>query len=175
MISVMDSALKSIIDAADPLVRLNHYGPKRRRWFRPALRAKHIGELRRTIRRRYRSLYAPLVRAYAEHYTNPGSIRASRGEKMAVMRIVLAKTYTGDQKHHRLHGIHEHVLAAWPNECPSISRPVYRERHALMVKLRDAYRRAPWRFDFIDEFVPLNEAPEDWRQAIALRGTARSI
>ena len=48
---------------ADPLIRLNEYGPKRRRWFRRRMRARDIAALRRQIRRRYRALYAPLVRA----------------------------------------------------------------------------------------------------------------
>ena len=145
---------------ADPLIRLNRYGPKRRRWFRRPLTASRIGALRKSIRHRYKSLYSALVGAMSEHYTNPGAVRASRGEIMVPMRIILAKTYTGQQKHHRLHGIHEWVFLRWPQECPEIARPGYRARHELTLKLRAMYLRYPWRFDFIDEFVPLAEAPE---------------
>ena len=147
---------------ADPLVRLNPYGPKPKRWFRRRLTAARIGELRKQIRRRYKLLYAPLVGAIAEHYTNPGAVRASRGERMAPMRIIIAKTYTGDQKHHRVHGIHEWMFLHWPEECPQIARAEYRARFELTTKLLAIYRRAPWRFDFVDEFVPVDQVPEGY-------------
>ena len=145
---------------ADPLIRLNRYGPKKRRWKRRRMGAADIGIMRTKIRHRYKSLYSPLIGAVAEHQTNPGAVRASRGETMVPMRIILAKTYTGAQRHHRIHGIHEWVFLRWPQQCPQIARPEYRERHELTLKLRDMYRRMPWRFAFIDEFVPLSEAPE---------------
>ena len=148
--------------ATDPLMRLNPHGPKRRSRFAKPLTAKRIGELRLLIRRRYKALYSPLVGIVAEHYTNPGAVRASRGETMVPMRIILAKTYTGPHRHHRLHGIHEWVFLRWPAECPHIARPEYRERHELTLKLLEMYRRTPWRFDFIDEFVPASEAPEGY-------------
>ena len=78
------------------------------------------------------------------------------------MRIIIAKTYLGEQKHHRVHGIHEWMFLHWPRECPQIARPEYRVRHELTLKLLAVYKRAPWRFDFIDEFVPVDEAPEGY-------------
>ena len=148
--------------AADPLIRLNHYGPKKRRWWRrrQPLSAAQISALRVKIRQRYRSLYRPLVTSVSEHYTNNDSIRASRGEAIQVMRMVLAKTYMGKaEMHHRIHIIHEWQFLQWPQECPLLARESYRERHELTLWLRKMYRRYPWRFDVVHDFVPPERVP----------------
>ena len=48
----------------------------------------------------------------------------------------------------------------WPPECPHIDRESYRERHELTLWLRRMYKRYPWRFDFVHDFVPLDRVPE---------------
>ena len=58
---------------------------------------------------------------------------------MVPMRIILAKTYTGPERHHRLLGIHEWVFLCRPLECPDIARPEYRKWHELTLKLREMY------------------------------------
>ena len=155
--------------AADPLIRLNPYGPKKKRFFRKRrpLTAHEFGLLRAKILRRYRSMYRPLVSSVSEHYTNQDSIRASRGEKVQVMLMVIAKTYMGrDEKHHRIHLIHQWQFLQWPQQCPDVERESYRERHELTLWLRKMYRRYPWRFDFVHDFVPPERVPDGfvrWR------------
>ena len=157
--------------AADPLIRLNAYGPKKRRWWqgRRPLTARQIGALRISIRRKYRSMYRPLVASVSEHYTNAGSLRASRGEPMQVMNMILAKTYMGNvEKHHRIHIIHEWQFLQWPEQCPLLARDSYRERHELTLRLRQMYKRYPWRFDIVHDFVPPENVPAGflaWQRA----------
>ena len=161
---------------ADPLVRLNAYGPKKQPFFRRRrpLTARQFGELRQKILRRYRSMYRPLVSSVGEHYTNQDSIRASRGERMQVMVMVIAKTYMGrDEKHHRIHLIHQWQFLQWPQQCPQVDRESYRERHELTLWLKKMYRRYPWRFDFVHDYVPHDRVPEGflrWQKLQLARG-----